>query len=100
MLKEYLEGLCEVEPFDSMKAIDRDVLRTDRFQVLDVVAHLANSANGTGLALEDGLLRVSSFGEPQKVFCSGAALLFLNACSAGGGVTGPFQAFTLPPPAP
>jgi hypothetical protein len=97
LLKEYLEGLCQVEPFDSMKAIDRDVLRTDRFQVLDVVAHLASSANGTGLELVDALLRVSSFGEPQKVFCSGAALVFLNACSAGGGVTGPFGVHTYPP---
>lgn len=96
-LKQYLEGLCEVEPFDSMEAIDRDVLRTDRFQVLDVVTHLASSANGTGLELKDGLLRVSSFGEPQNVFCSGAALVFLNACSAGGGVTGPFGVHTYPP---
>lgn len=97
-LEDRLRELCEVEPFEAMGLVEQEVLRTDRFQILDVVSHLQTSAVGEGLELTGGLLRVASFRKPQSVFCSNAALVFLNACSSGGGVPGPFGIHTYAKP--
>jgi len=92
-LQTSLRERCAIENFDSLNRLDADVLQTDSYQLLDVVAHLAD---GTGLALKDGLLRVTSFREPQSAFCSGAALVFLNACSSSGRLSGPFNPHSYP----
>lgn len=93
LLKASLREHCAIEDFDSLDRLDTDVLRTTSFQLLDVVAHLAD---GSGLELKDGQLRVTSFREPQSAFCAGAALVFLNACSASGTLTGPFNPQSYP----
>ena len=89
-LKSYLDGRCGVKEFTSMDRIDSEVLLTERFQLLDVLTHLSTSDLGTGLELDGGELRPTSFREPHKAFCSSAALVFLNACSAAADVPGIF----------
>ena len=93
LLKSSLREHCAIEDFDSLDRLDTDVLRTTSYQLLDVVAHLAD---GSGLELKDGQLRVTSFREPQGAFCAGAALVFLNACSASGSLSGPFNPQSYP----
>ncbi len=93
LLKSSLREHCAIEDFDSVDRLDTDVLQTTSYQLLDVVAHLAG---GSGLALKDGELRVTSFREPQSAFCAGAALVFLNACSASGSLTGLFHPESYP----
>ena len=93
LLKSSLREHCAIEDFDSLDRLDTDVLRTTSYQLLDVVAHLAADS---GLELKDGLLRVTSFRKPQGAFCSGAALVFLNACSVSGSLSGPFNPQSYP----
>jgi hypothetical protein len=92
-LQSSLSEHCAIKDFYSLNRLDTDVLRTTSYQLLDVVAHLAD---GSGLALKDGQLRVTSFREPQRAFCAGAALVFLNACSTSGSLSGPFNPQSYP----